>query len=166
MKADIQSQDVSVEWRWDYPYDESSLDLKDIMTDIYRSEHRTIVTPDLLQPCVWQRHLDRAAKDIPLWLEPLLRQCKTPLVTKVTYSDNTRSSFYGGKLLLVGEAFYQIRPHLGASADLAAMQARWMGDMLRSKRFGPQHWEQQISQYAAKKGERSRKYGCFGMQTM
>ncbi|KAH8699335.1 hypothetical protein GQ44DRAFT_83540 [Phaeosphaeriaceae sp. PMI808] len=156
--------DVSVEWRWYYPYSETSSELENIMTDIHNSTHRRIVTPDLLQPRVWQNQLDKAKDDIPSWMQTLLRRGETPLVTKVTYFDGMQGSFHGGKLFLVGEAFHQIRPHSGASADTAAMQATWMRDMFSEQEFGPKYWDEQVLKYAVKKGERSWKFGCLGMK--
>ncbi|KAF1935632.1 FAD/NAD(P)-binding domain-containing protein [Clathrospora elynae] len=158
------TQDKVIEWCWYYPYEESSPDLENIMTDIHGVKHRRIVTPALLQPHVWEKQLAKTEKDIPTWMRPLLRQCEAPLVTKVIYFDGTQGTFKEGKLYLVGEAFFTIRPHLGTSCDLAAMQATWLQDLFKDEDMTFEDWDRRVLQYAAKKARESRNTGLLVMK--
>jgi hypothetical protein len=76
--------------------------------------------------------------------------------------DNTKASFFGGKLLLTGEAFIQIRPHLGASCDIAGLSAITLPQVL-SGELPLEEWEQKVARHAMEKAIGSRATGMFGM---
>jgi hypothetical protein len=72
------------------------------------------------------------------------------------------TAFYNGKVLLVGEAYTQIRPHLGASCDIAALQALLLAEVLSGKK-SMKEWEGEVAEYASKMSIASRATGTFGM---
>jgi hypothetical protein len=76
--------------------------------------------------------------------------------------DNTKASFFGGKLLLTGEAFIQLRPHLGASCDIAGLSAITLPQVL-SGELPLEEWEQKVARHAMEKAIGSRATGMFGM---
>lgn len=76
--------------------------------------------------------------------------------------DNTKASFFGGKLLLAGEAFIQLRPHLGASCDIAGLSAITLPRVL-SGEMSLEEWEKKVAQHAMEKAIGSRATGIFGM---
>ena len=85
-----------------------------------------------------------------------------PLLTAIRSFDNTRGSFFGGKLLLVGEAFIQLRPHLGASCDIAGISAMNLPHVL-SGDISIEEWETRVAEHAMEKAIGSRATGIFGM---
>ncbi|KAF2133289.1 FAD/NAD(P)-binding domain-containing protein [Dothidotthia symphoricarpi CBS 119687] len=160
--GNTQRSDRVLEYCWYDPCDGLSDEFDDIMTDCTGWRHYQTVPQDLLRHEVWKAHLNRR-KDVlpPLWTS-LLSQASQPLVTAIQDFDNAKASFFGGKLLMVGEALRQIRPHLGASCDIAAMEALTLGEMIQGE-MDIAKWEKDVVDYANGKAVMSKAVGTFGM---
>ncbi|KAF1842230.1 FAD/NAD(P)-binding domain-containing protein [Cucurbitaria berberidis CBS 394.84] len=151
-----------VEWCWYDPCDILSSTFTKFMTDVDGKRHNVTVPARILQPEVWKAQLARR-KDVlsSLW-HGIFAQSELPLLTVIQSFDNKVSAFFDGKLLLAGEAFTQIRPHLGASCDIAAMQALTLIKVLKGE-TSMKEWEENVAQYATQQAVRSKATGVFGM---
>lgn len=132
------------------------------MTDREGIQHNVTVPADKAHPEVWKAQLSRRDAVIsPLW-QKLFAISSTPLLSAIYSFENVKSSFFGGKLLLVGEAYTQVRPHLGASCDIAAMQALNLPRVL-SGEMNICEWESMVAQHAKQKMISSEATGTFAM---
>ena len=158
----MQPGDRLVEWCWYDPCDISSSNFGDIMTDRKGVRHNVTVAASQLRPEAWALHRARRQAVIPPLWSKIFDLSTMPLLTAIRSFTNTKASFFGGKLLLVGEAFTQIRPHLGASCDIAALQAVTLPQVL-SGAISFDEWETMVAEHAESKAVRSRATGIFGM---
>ncbi|CBX91011.1 similar to monooxygenase FAD-binding [Plenodomus lingam JN3] len=156
------SGDRYIEWCWYDACDVSSPEFSEYMTDRYGMQHNMTVSADLLHPKTWAAQLSRR-KDVvpPIW-QSLFAKSTLPLLTAIHSFDNDHAAFYSGKLLLAGEAYTQIRPHLGASCDIAALQAILLPEVLDG-RMSIVEWERTVAIYARNKSIGSAATGEFGM---
>jgi 2-polyprenyl-6-methoxyphenol hydroxylase-like FAD-dependent oxidoreductase len=86
----------------------------------------------------------------------------SPLVTAVTNVQSSKAAFFDGKLLLCGDAFTQLRPHLGLGCNLAALQATTLAKVLKGD-MKMDDWERDIIGYATEFSYRSAAMGQFGL---
>ncbi|OAL49667.1 FAD/NAD(P)-binding domain-containing protein [Pyrenochaeta sp. DS3sAY3a] len=151
-----------VEWCWYDHCEYPSSTFSEFMTDANGIRHNVTVPASSLRLDMWNAQLLRR-KDIlpPLWTT-ILSATKAPLLTAIRSFDNSIASFYNGKVLLVGEAYTQVRPHLGASCDIAALQALLLAEVLNGEK-SIKEWEGEVAEYASKMSIASRATGTFGM---
>ena len=64
-------------------------------------------------------------------------------VTSVTSIASPRAVFFNGKLLLVGDALAQFRPHVGSSTNQAALDALLLEKVFKGE-IGLDQWEEQV----------------------
>jgi len=135
------------------------------MTDKDGTRHNHTVPAELLHPESWKTQLTRR-KDATsrLWqhLFAISTANSLPLLTAIRSFDNPSSSFFDGKLLLAGEALAQIRPHLGASCNIPALQALTLAQVLKGEKTRGEA-EQEILEYASKQAIASKVTGISGM---
>jgi hypothetical protein len=154
-----------VEWCWYDTCDASSSDFSDFMTDTNGVRHNHTVTAGLLNPRSWEAQLARRRDVItPLWqrMFAISTAHKLPLLTAIRSFDNTTSSFFDGKLLLAGEAFIQIRPHLGASCSIPGLQALSLVQALKGEKTRDDA-DGEVAAYAIKQAIGSKMTGNAGM---
>ncbi|KAF2852925.1 FAD/NAD(P)-binding domain-containing protein [Plenodomus tracheiphilus IPT5] len=161
-RGSMVSGDRCVEWCWYDACDVSSPDFSEYMTDRYGTQHNMTVSAELLRPETWAEQLSRRKSVVPPIWQSLFAKSGLPLLTAIHSFDNEQAAFYGGKLLLVGEAFTQIRPHLGASCDIAALQAVHLPGVLNGE-ISIAEWEKIVADYANEKSIGSKATGVFGM---
>ncbi|KAF1830790.1 FAD/NAD(P)-binding domain-containing protein [Decorospora gaudefroyi] len=151
-----------IEWCWYDPCDPSSPEFADYMTDVNGIRHNVTVPANLLRPEVWEAQLNRRDAVLsPLW-KKVIQDSGMPLLTAVQSFDNTKASFFSGKVLLAGEAFIQIRPHLGASCDIAGLSALTLPGVLNGD-MSLEEWEAGLVKHAMEKSIGSKATGIFGM---
>jgi len=151
-----------IEWCWYDPCDASTPVFSDYMTDVHGVRHNITVPSHLLRPEVWRAQLRRRDSSLtPLWRE-VFHASDMPLLTAIRSFDNTQASFFNAKLLLVGEAFLQLRPHLGASSDIAGISAIHL-PLVLSGHMTIEQWEKKVAEHAIEKAIGSRAMGMFGM---
>lgn len=154
--------DRYIEWCWYDACDVSSPEFSEYMTDRYGIQHNMTVSADSLHPKVWTAQLSRRENVVPPIWRSLFAKSSLPLLTAIHSFDNEQAAFYGGKLLLAGEAYTQIRPHLGASCDIAALQAICLPRVLNGE-MSVAEWERTVADYASEKSIGSKATGVFGM---
>ncbi|KAA8615415.1 UbiH 2-polyprenyl-6-methoxyphenol hydroxylase [Pyrenophora tritici-repentis] len=151
-----------IEWCWYDPCDASTPVFSEYMTDVHNIRHNVTVPSHLLRSEVWAAQLRRRDSSLtPMWRQ-VFHQSDMPLLTAIRSFDNTKSSFFDGKLLLVGEAFLQLRPHLGASSDIAGISAMNFPHVLNGE-ISIEEWEKRVAEHAMEKAIGSRAMGMFGM---
>ena len=151
-----------VEWCWYDNCDINSPEFADFMTDIEDKRHNVTVPAKILRGSAWATQISRRHDTLtPLWRDIFLKS-KVPLLTAVRSFTNDKSSFFNGKLFLAGEAYMQIRPHLGAGCDVPALQALSLAKVLK-KEMSLEEYEKEVSTYAQNLGVRSIATGIFGM---
>jgi hypothetical protein len=135
------------------------------MTDINGKRHNLTVPADYLNPESWKTQLSRRRDALsPLW-QGLFAQSTAnglPLLNAVRSVKNTSASFFDGKVMLAGEALIQVRPHLGASCSIPALQAMNLADVLEGKK-NPKDAEQEVTAYATEQYTGSEATGIFCM---
>lgn len=87
------------------------------MTDNENNRHRFAVPPGKVSDAVWTRQQAVAAKVLPPDFAELVSKTTQPFVQLVTDVMASRASFFGGKVLLVGDALAGFRPHVFASTN-------------------------------------------------
>ncbi len=151
-----------VEWCWYDPCDGQSTEFADFMTDKEGNRHNVTVPAKLLRDDAWAAQISRRDGTLtPLWRTIFLKS-KAPLLTAVRSFHNDKSSFFSGKLFLAGEAYTQIRPHLGASCDIPALQALSLAKVLKSE-MSVAEYEKEVAAYALGKAIGSKATGDFGL---
>ncbi|KAF1996761.1 FAD/NAD(P)-binding domain-containing protein [Amniculicola lignicola CBS 123094] len=115
--------DRLLDWVWYDKCDIDSQDFSETMTDRSGRKHRVTVPRGDLSEVVWAKRVERARTVLSSpWVE-MVTTSESPFVTAITNSESDKAVFFGGKLLLAGDAFIQFRPHLGSSCNLPVLQA-------------------------------------------
>ncbi|CAA9966353.1 hypothetical protein CFE70_010124 [Pyrenophora teres f. teres 0-1] len=160
--ANMDPEERVIEWCWYDPCDASTPVFSEYMTDVHGVRHNVTVPSHLLRPEVWAAQLRRRDSSLtPMWRK-VFDESDMPLLTAIRSFDNTKGSFFDGKLLLVGEAFLQVRPHLGASSDIAGISAINLPHVLNGD-ITIEEWEKRVAEHAIEKAIGCRAMGMFGM---
>ena len=83
------------------------------MTDTDGHRHRTTLPKGKMRPEVWERQLNHIRRIFPPLLVELPEKIKEPFVSIISDISSKRAAFFNGRLLLVGDALAQLRPHIG-----------------------------------------------------
>lgn len=124
-----------INWLWYYNVAEDSPDMTEMFTDMHGAYHRNTVPVGLVRPDVWARHRDAAVFTMGAPFAELVQKTESPFVTKVNDAECPETSTWcGGRVVLVGDAFNAVRPHFGLATDHAAWQClslgrTWQGSM-------------------------------------
>lgn len=120
-------------------------DLDTIMVDgLDGHRHRNFVPLGRVHKDVWTSRL-RAATELPLpgpFLE-VATKIKEPAVQVVTDYCSPHAAFEDGRVLLIGDALSQFRPHAALGDSQAAFHATAVVDYLEGKLSLPQ-WESRV----------------------
>ncbi|KAI8944190.1 hypothetical protein F4801DRAFT_585700 [Xylaria longipes] len=77
----------------------------------------------------------------------LLQKTPNPFVTKIRDAIYTTATFSKGKVVLVGDAFATLRPHIGAATEQAAFHGNTLESVYRGDK--PQQvWDTEIRKHA------------------
>jgi len=110
----------------------------------------------------WEKRLSAAKPVLPdSWFD-IVSQSQSPFVTAITSSEGIKASFFDGKLLLAGDAFAQMRPHLGLSCNQAALQALQLAKVLQGS-ITMEQWEKEVVEWSREFSVRSAAMGQFGL---
>ena len=109
-------------WYCNYP--ENSQELRDLMTDVDGNHHRNTVLAGKVQPHIWEKQKAYAASILPLPFSNIISKVSQPLVQCITDMEQApKASYFGGKLVIAGDALSQFRPHIASSTNQAALNA-------------------------------------------
>ena len=100
------------------------------MTDIHGKRHAITLPVGTMNPKVWSKQKAYASRVLPPQYAETITKTEQPFIQAVTDNVSPQNSFFGGKVLLVGDALAGFRPHTAASTGQAAFDALRMGEWL------------------------------------
>lgn len=130
-----------------FPDDDGSPELDEILTDRHGRRHRITMPPGLMDPSAWQRQQDLARARLPPQFAELVRKAQKPFAQAVTDVLSPTNEFLDGKVVLIGDALAGFRPHTVASTSQAAFDAMVYADYIAG-RVGREEWKRQTMGYA------------------
>jgi flavin-dependent dehydrogenase len=113
------------------------------MTDTTGQRHKYTLPVGTMRPAIWAAQCAHACQVLSAQLAELVCKVALPFVSTVTSIASPRAVFVDGRLLLVGDALAQFRPHVGSSTNHAALDALLLQRALRGE-IGLQQWEEQV----------------------
>jgi 2-polyprenyl-6-methoxyphenol hydroxylase-like FAD-dependent oxidoreductase len=148
-------------WVWYEKVAEDSDDFRAIFTDVMGTTHQTTIPRGAMQPGIWAA-LQARGTALSAPFAELLAATTDPFVSAIRECAALRAVFHEGKLVLVGDAFALLRPHVAASTNQAAKQALGLAELF-SGRGDLAGWERESVGDAARTGALSVAFAeyCF-----
>jgi 2-polyprenyl-6-methoxyphenol hydroxylase-like FAD-dependent oxidoreductase len=115
-------------WVWYWNYREAD-ELAALLTDRTGRKRRTSVPPGMVAPAHWQRQMDLARTLLPPQFRELLEATEEPFAQPIR--DLAVPQMVFGRVVLVGESAFVLRPHTAAAAAKAAADGMALGEALR-----------------------------------
>ncbi|GAB7327314.1 hypothetical protein MBLNU13_g11193t1 [Cladosporium sp. NU13] len=134
-------------WVWYCNYEEGSAGLEELMTDIHGKRHAITLPVGFMNPKVWSKQKAYASQVLPPQYAETIGRTEQPFIQAVTDNVSPQNSFFGGKVLLVGDALAGFRPHTAASTGQAAFDALRMGEWLRGD-FDKRMYDESVLDFA------------------
>lgn len=131
------------------------------MTDSSGTQHRWTLPVGKVSPTVWANQQSYAKDVLPSPFSELVQKPQHPFVQAITGVLSPQAVSMDGKLILVGDALYGLRPHTAASTSQAAMHALALADVmsgettLRDGEKKMQDWAKWMSGRGKAMGNRS-----------
>ncbi|KAI0025050.1 FAD binding domain protein [Xylariomycetidae sp. FL0641] len=150
-----------INWLWYYNVADGSDEMNQIFTDATGHRHKNTVPAGMVQSEVWEYHRNTRLHQMAPPFRDLITATRNPFVSKVNDLLGTRNSFYDGRVVLVGDAFTTIRPHLARATEHAAWQCLCMAEIWTG---GLSHkaWSREVATESEKVWLTSRLMGLFG----
>jgi len=115
-------------WVWYWNYREAD-ELAALLTDRTGRKRRTSVPPGMVCPEHWQKQMDIAGALFPPQFRELLEATEEPFAQPIRDLAVPQMAF--GRVVLVGESAFVLRPHTAAAAAKAAADGMVLGEALR-----------------------------------
>jgi 2-polyprenyl-6-methoxyphenol hydroxylase-like FAD-dependent oxidoreductase len=115
-------------WVWYWNYREAD-ELLALLTDRTGRKRRTSVPPGMVCPEHWQEQMEIARALLPPQFRELLEVTEEPFAQPIR--DLAVPQMVFGRVVLVGEAAFLVRPHTAAAAAKAAADGMMLGQALR-----------------------------------
>jgi hypothetical protein len=147
-------------WIWYQMFPADSDDFQEIFTDTNGQKHFTTIPRGKMQRKVWDKISDHGQSVLSPPFAELLRHTVGPFVSAIRDCLSSKAVHYGGKLILVGDAMVQCRPHTAISTNQAAQQALGLESVYRGK-TGLDEWEEEALEIAKKNYAFSIAFGEF-----
>ncbi|KAF2106038.1 hypothetical protein BDV96DRAFT_607696 [Lophiotrema nucula] len=151
-------------WIWYQPLAEKSEGMNAIFTDMNGIRHHGTVPRGLLEPKVWEQQKSLASATMPTDLAQILHSTSAPFVCTIYDLLSPRSVFFGGKVLLVGDALTTIRPNAGMSTTHAAYNCNELEKMIEGKQT-PYQWEKAVLSFGAAQQRFAMVIASFGLDS-
>ena len=150
-----------INWVWYCNYPEDSSEFKELMTDSEGKHHHITLPIGKMRKEILQGQREYAKKILAPQFAEIVCGTKQPFIQAISDVISPKNSFFGGKLLLIGDALAGFRPHTAASTSQAAFDAQKLYEMM-SGQISLRQWEEQTMEYArymqrrgVNKGQRS-----------
>ncbi|KAI0904093.1 hypothetical protein F4823DRAFT_616200 [Ustulina deusta] len=135
-------------------FPEGSEELEEIMTD--RNGRRRAITmpPGMTDPRAWERQRTLARERLPPQFAEIVCGTNKPFVQAVTDVLSPEHEYWGGRVILIGDALAGFRPHTVASTSQAAFDAMIFADYIDGK-VSREEWKRQtlgFARYIQKRG--------------
>ena len=131
-----------------------------MMTDNKGHRHRFTLPPGSMSPAVWEKQKIYAREILAPPFVELINKTTQPFISSVTEAQMPKASYFDGKLIFVGDALSQFRPHIALSANQAAMNALLLKKVMLGE-MTMQQWERQVLNYGNEKRLLSRVTGTY-----
>jgi hypothetical protein len=137
-----------------------------MMTDSTGYRHHFTIPPGKMATSVWSKQKAYARTEFPTAMSELISKTTSPFVTAVSETQMSRATFLPSpitkepKLLVVGDALSQFRPHVALSSNQSALHALLLEKFLTGKESLAK-WERQVLQYGNEKRLLSKILGTF-----
>jgi 2-polyprenyl-6-methoxyphenol hydroxylase-like FAD-dependent oxidoreductase len=115
-------------WVWYWNYREAD-ELPALLTDRTGRKRRTSVPPGMVCAEHWRKQMDIARALLPPQFRELLEATEEPFAQPIR--DLAVPQMVFGRVVLVGEAAFVLRPHTAAAAAKAAADGMVLGEALR-----------------------------------
>lgn len=106
-------------------------DLKDLFTDATGKSHGISIPPPLIRQEFIAEMKAHALDVLPAPIASLVQKVPQPLLQAISDMESPRLTF--GRVALLGDAAFVVRPHVAAGAGKAAMDAQALADSLASE---------------------------------
>jgi 2-polyprenyl-6-methoxyphenol hydroxylase-like FAD-dependent oxidoreductase len=134
-------------WVWYCNYEDGSSELEDLMTDIHGKRHAITLPVGTMKPQVWEKQMAHAVDVLPPQYAEAVGKTKQPFVQAITDNISPQNCFFGGKVLMVGDALAGFRPHTAASTSQAAHDALMLGEWMLGQ-IDHKEYENRVMDYA------------------
>jgi 2-polyprenyl-6-methoxyphenol hydroxylase-like FAD-dependent oxidoreductase len=131
------------------------------MTDVDGHVHRNMLPIGKIRPEVWEAQLKCAREFLPAAFTEVIEKTKKPFAAVINDHLSSKATFFGGKLLLVGDGLSLFRPHVALSTNQAALHALQLAKVMRGE-MSLQRWEGDALRYAKATGLLSTLFGSYG----
>lgn len=115
-------------WVWYWNYRDAD-ELATLLTDRTGRKRRTSVPPGMVCPEHWHKQMDIARAFFPPQFRELLEATDEPFAQPIR--DLAVPQMVFGRIVLVGESAFVLRPHTAAAAAKAAADGMALGEALR-----------------------------------
>ena len=131
-----------------------------MMTDNMGHRHRFTLPPGSISPAVWEKQKTYARKVLAAPFVELVEKTNLPFISSVSEAQMPKASYFNGKLIFVGDALSQFRPHIALSANQAAMNALLLEKVMLGE-ISMKQWEKEVLHYGNEKRLLSRVVGML-----
>jgi 2-polyprenyl-6-methoxyphenol hydroxylase-like FAD-dependent oxidoreductase len=128
-------------------FPEGSAELEEIMTDRDGRRHAITISPGMTDPRAWEKQRQIARERLPPQFAEVVCGTKRPFVQAVTDVLSPDHEYWGGKVVLIGDALAGFRPHTVASTSQAAFDAMIFADYIAGK-VSREEWKRQTLGFA------------------
>jgi hypothetical protein len=135
-------------------------DFEQIFTDTNGEKHFTTIPRGKMQRKVWEKISKYGERVLSPPFTELVKNTVDPFVSAIRDCLSPKAVHYDGKLILVGDAMVQCRPHTAISTNQAARQALDLESVFQGKRnLG--EWEKEALEISGKNHAFSISFGEF-----
>ena len=106
-------------------------DLTDLFTDATGKNHGISIPPPLIRPEFVAEMKAHALDVLPAAIAAVVQKVPQPLLQAISDMESRRMTF--GRVALLGDAAFVVRPHVAGGAGKAAMDAQALADVLSSE---------------------------------
>jgi 2-polyprenyl-6-methoxyphenol hydroxylase-like FAD-dependent oxidoreductase len=121
--------------------------LVDLFTDATGRNHGMSIPPPLIRPELVAEMKAHAAGVLPAAISSLVRKTTQPLLQAISDMESPRMTF--GRVALLGDAAFVVRPHVAGGAGKAAMDAQCLSDSLSDSLSAEKTVEAALAKYEA-----------------
>ena len=108
--------------------------LADLFTDATGKNHGVSIPPPLIRPELVAELKSHARDVLPAAIANVVEKAEQPLLQAISDMESPRMTF--GRVALLGDAAFVVRPHVAGGAGKAAMDAQCLVDSLQNRHVG------------------------------
>ncbi|KAI9814239.1 MAG: hypothetical protein M1827_003405 [Pycnora praestabilis] len=136
-----------INWVWYCNYPADSQEFSELMTDEDGQRHHNTLPIWKMRKEIWYQQKDYAHKVLPPQFAEIVSNTQRPFIQAITDVLASRNTYFGRKVLLIGDAVAGFRPHTAASTSQAAFDAQLLGKAMGGK-MSLEEWEEETMQFA------------------